>query len=71
MRFYFLSVKPAILKLNGLYVGGVDLFERHVEIDLQDNVLAEIVPGENLQPVNFFINERLLTNPPPFHDENV
>lgn len=68
MRFYFLSVKPAILKLNGLYVGGVDLFERHVEIDLQDNVLAEIVPGENLQPVNFFINERLLTNPPSFLD---
>lgn len=68
MRFYFLSVKPAILKLNGLYVGGIDLFERHVEIDLQDNVLAEIVPGENLQPVNFFINERLLTDPPPFLD---
>lgn len=68
MRVYFLSYKTAILKLNGLYVGGIDLFERHIEIDLADNVLAEIVPGENLQPVNFFINEELLTHPPEFMD---
>ena len=68
MRIYFLSYKPAILKLNGLYVGGIDSFERRVEIDIKDSVLAEIVPGENLQPVNFFINEKLLTAPPPFMD---
>lgn len=53
MRVYFLSYKPAILKLNGLYVGGIDLFERHIELDLADSVLAEIVPGENLQPSIF------------------
>lgn len=68
MRIYFLSYKPAILKLNGLYVGGVDMFERHIELELADSVLAEIVPGENLQPVNFFINEKLLFQPPPFLD---
>ena len=68
MRIYFLSYKTAILKLNGLYVGGIDLFERHIEIDLADSVLAEIVPGENLQPVNFFINEKLLSSPPDFMD---
>lgn len=68
MRIYFLSYKPAILKLNGLYVGGIDLFERHVEIDLKDSVLAEIVPGENLQPVNFFIDEKLLFSPPEYMD---
>lgn len=68
MRIYFLSYKPAILKLNGLYVGGIDLFERHIELDIADSVLAEIVPGENLQPVNFFINEKLLFEPPPFMD---
>ena len=68
MRIYFLSYKAAILKLNGLFVGGVDLFERHIEIDLADSVLAEIVPGENLQPVNFFINEKLLSDPPEFMD---
>lgn len=68
MRIYFLSYKAAILKLNGLYVGGVDLFERHIEIDLSDSVLAEIVPGENLQSVNFFINEKLLLSPPDYMD---
>ncbi len=68
MRIYFLSYKPAILKLNGLYVGGIDLFERHIDIDPADSVLAEIVPGENLQSVNFFINEKLLFQPPPFLD---
>jgi len=68
MRIYFLSYKPAILKLNGLYVGGIDLFERHIELELADSVLAEIVPGENLQPVNFFINEKLLFQPPEFMD---
>lgn len=68
MRIYFLSYKAAILKLNGLYVGGIDLFERHIEIDLSDSLLAEIVPGENLQPVNFFINEKLLSSPPEFMD---
>lgn len=68
MRIYFLSCKPAVLKLNGLYVGKIDLFERHIEIELSDSVLAEIVPGENLQPVNFFINEKLLFEPPAFMD---
>ncbi len=68
MRIYFLSYKPAFLKLNGLYVGSIDLFERHIEVDLSDSVLAEIVPGENLQPVNFFINSKLLFSPPPFMD---
>lgn len=68
MRIYFLSYKPAILKLNGLYVGGIDLFERHIELELSDSVLAEIVPGENLQSVNFFINEQLLFQPPEYMD---
>lgn len=68
MRIYFLSCTNAILKLNGEYYGGVDLFERHAEIDLNDNMLAEIVPGENLQPVNFFVNADLLSSPPNFMD---
>ncbi len=68
MKIYFLSYKPAVLKLNGLYVGGIDLFERHIELELSDGVLAEIVPGENLQPVNFFIDEKLLFEPPQFMD---
>ncbi len=44
------------------------MFERHVELELSDSIHAEIVPGENLQPVNFFINEKLLFEPPEFMD---
>lgn len=68
MRIYFLSCTPAILKLNGDYAGNVDLFERYVEVDLKDNLLAEVVPGDNLQPVNFFLNADLLFSPPDFID---
>lgn len=68
MRFYFLTCTPAVLKLNGLYAGVTDMFERHIEADPRESVLAEIVPGENLQPVNFFLNEKLLSSPPDFLD---
>ncbi|MDE6597830.1 MAG: hypothetical protein K2K60_04240 [Clostridia bacterium] len=68
MRVYFLSYVPAVLKLNGLYVGSIDAFERHIELDPDDRVLAEIVPGDNLQPVNFFLDEKFFTEPPDFAD---
>lgn len=68
MRIYFLSERVAALKLNGLYLGTIDLFERHVEMDAGDNVLAEIVPDGNAESLNFFINERFLHNPPSFAD---
>lgn len=68
MRIYFLSCLPAILKLNGIYLGYVDGFERHVELSLQDRIFAEIVPDENLQPINFFLDEKFINNPPPFVD---
>lgn len=68
MRIYFLTCVAAVLKLNGLYAGGTDLFERHIEVDLNNGILAEIVPGDNLQPVNFFLNEKLLREPPDYMD---
>lgn len=68
MRVYFLSCAPAVLKLNGLYVGRVDSFERHIELDPADRVLAEIVPGDNLQGVNFFLDEQFFSSPPDFAD---
>ena len=68
MRVYFLSCAPAALKLNGLYIGTIDGFERHIELDPADGVLAEIVPGENLQPVNFFMDEKFFAKPPEFVD---
>ena len=68
MRVYFLSCAPAVLKLNGLYAGSVDGFERHVELDPADRIFAEIVPGDNMQAVNFFLDEKFFSSPPPFVD---
>lgn len=68
MRIYFLSNKPAALKLDGIYLGIIDKFERHIEVLGQFNILAEIVPDGNLQPLNFFIDENFFKNPPPFAD---
>ena len=68
MRIYFLSCLPAALKLNGLYLGTIDGFERHIELDPADSVLAEIVPSDNLQPLNFFLDEKFFKDPPTFVD---
>lgn len=68
MRVYFLSYIPAVLKLNGIYTGTIDTFERHIELEKSDKILAEIVPGDNLQPVNFFLDESFFRTPPPFCD---
>lgn len=68
MRVYFLSYIPAALKLNGLYLGGIDGFERHVKLDPEQRVLAEIIPADNLQPLNFFLDEGFFKNPPDFAD---
>lgn len=68
MRIYFLSSRKAILKLNGLYAGGVDAFERHIDMDLNDGILAEITPGDNFGGLNFFIDDSLFSSPPPFLD---
>ena len=68
MRVYFLSCIPAILKLNGMYIGGIDGFERHIELDPKDRVFAEIVPDENLQSLNFFLDEKFFASPPAFCD---
>lgn len=68
MRVYFLSCIPAILKLNGMYIGAIDGFERHIELDPKDRIFAEIVPDENMQPLNFFLDEKFFASPPPFCD---
>ena len=66
MRVYFLSYLPAILKLNGMYIGGIDGFERHIELDPADRIFAEIIPDENLQGINFFWTKSSFPLPRPF-----
>lgn len=68
MRVYFLSYAPAALKLNGMYLGTVDGFERHVSLEPADGVLAEIVPYDNFQPLNFRLNTDFFAAPPSFAD---
>lgn len=68
MRVYFLTCVPAVLKLNGNYAGRADAFERYIHAELNGETLAELVPGGNLQPVNFFLDESLLSDPPQFAD---
>lgn len=67
MRVYFVSCVPAALKLGGQYVGIIDSYERFCEIG-ERGELVEIVPDGNLQPVNFFINDKFFENPPEFTD---
>lgn len=68
MRTYFLSYLPAVLKLNGMYIGAIDGFERHIELDAKDRIFAEIIPDENLNGLNFFLDEKFFKSPPPFCD---
>lgn len=68
MRVYFLSCIPAVLKLNGMYIGAIDGFERHIELDPKDRVFAEIIPDENLHGINFFLDEKFFRSPPSFCD---
>lgn len=68
MRVYFLSTIKAGIKLNGLFLGFADKFERYVELTLNDGVFAEFLPEGDFLSTNFFIDERLLSNPPEFLD---
>lgn len=68
MRLYFLSRVTAALKLNGIYLGVINGFEKFVELDPADGIFAEVIPADELQPAGFFINENFLNNPPAFAD---
>lgn len=68
MRVYFTSCTPSALKLNGLYIGTIDNFERSIELSPADKIFAEIVPHNNMQPLNFVLDEEFFKAPPNFVD---
>lgn len=68
MRLYFLSERPAALKLNGAYLGVIDGFERFIDFDGNGKIFAEAIPDGDALPVNFFIDGALFTQPPEFLD---
>ena len=56
MKVYFLSQKPSALTLNGVYLGMIDGFERSVELNPDDKILAEIAPA-GFVPLRFVIDQ--------------
>ncbi|MGN0804774.1 MAG: hypothetical protein ACI4MS_05270 [Candidatus Coproplasma sp.] len=65
-KIYFLSAVSSALKLNGAYVGIIGGFEKFIQAELKEKILAEVIPDGELLPVSFFICEELFKNPPPF-----
>ena len=64
MRVYFLSSRRAALRLNGEFLGVIDGFERYVEIGAGQKPFCEMVPDGEFMPVAFFVDEKLLLEPP-------
>lgn len=63
MKVYFLSSIPCALRVNNLYFGTTNLFERFAEVSLKDGLFVEFVP-EGRQAVSFFLTEQIRFTPP-------
>lgn len=64
MRVYFFSEEPAALKLDGQYMGTIDLFCRYAETE--GGAFAEIAPHSNGQPLNFLLDDEFFEKTHPF-----
>lgn len=54
-----------MLRINGIYLGIVDLFERSVQLSPDDKIVCEIIPLGNYLPITFLLNDTFLLQPPP------
>lgn len=63
MKIYFLSSTPCALTVNGAYFGLTDLFDRHAELSLKDNLFVQFTP-ERALPISFFLTEQIRFAPP-------
>ncbi len=63
MKIYFLSAQPCALRLNSVFFGITDTFERSIEVNLVDRVYIEFSP-EGALPVGFFLTEQITVKPP-------
>lgn len=63
MKIYFLSATPCVLRVNGVFFGMVDTFERFAECSLKDNLFIEFL-SQNLSPIRFFLTENIRFSPP-------
>lgn len=63
MKIYFLSAIPCALRVNGLFFGTVNTFERFADCSLKDNLFIEFLP-ENFAPIRFFLTENIRFSAP-------
>lgn len=63
MKTYFLSSVPCALSVNGAYFGTTDLFSRHAQLSLKDNLFLCFSP-ENARPICFFLKEDIRAHAP-------
>ena len=63
MKVYFLSSTPCALRVNNLFFGTTNLFERFAELSLKDGLFIEFVP-EGRQAISFFLTEQIRFTPP-------
>ena len=60
MQIFFLSSTPCAFKINGVFLGFTDGFERYVELAPQDNPLCEFIPlNGKLLPLAFTLNGQI------------
>lgn len=64
MRVYFLSARPCALKVNGVYLGETDGFERYADLFPRDRPFVEFLPQNGFLPLSFFLSEDILDSPP-------
>lgn len=66
MRIYFLSCRPSALKIDGIYLGTIDRFERFVDMQPNARHFAEVIPDGQFLPLNFALDAAFLKKPPDF-----
>jgi hypothetical protein len=64
MKINFLSARPAALKVDGVFLGTIDSYERQIDGELSDEKFVEIIPYGPFHPVCFLLNGCFLKAPP-------
>jgi len=65
MQVFFLAERKCMLRVNGMFLGLIDLFERSTELSAEDGIVCELIPLDGFLPVTFRFDEDFLLQPPP------
>lgn len=65
MKFFLISERTCAVKVNGLYLGLIDGFERQIEAELSDALFFEVIPADAaFLPVCFTLDHEALRRAP-------